>query len=78
MLQKSVQVHICQTSMEFGRFLGGAKRFVTIYPMWVDGNQLILRNGILGRGIVQINVPKTVTNAHLRKINEISTVNPKE
>ncbi len=78
MLQKSVQVHICPKSMEFGRFVGGARRFVTLSPMSVDGNHLILRNDILGRCIVQVNVPKTVTNAHLHKINEIWTVNHKE
>ena len=78
MLQKSVHVHICPKSMKFGRFLGGTKRFVTISHMCVDGNNLILRNGNFRRCIVQVNVPKTVTNAHLHKFNAIWTVNPKE
>ena len=78
MLQKAVQVHICPKSMKFGRFVGGAKRCVTLSPILFDGNHLILRNSNFGRCVVQINVPKMVPNAHLHKINEIWTVNPKD
>ena len=60
MLQKSVQVHICAKSMTFGRFVGGAKRYVTLSPMSVDGDHLILRNGNFGRCIVQVKSQKCV------------------